>query len=178
MRTFLILLSAAALIACNGTTGPATGDFDSLPADQVLYGTDHATTVGGIRRSNLKSDTTLIFNDSSAIHLIGVNLETFDVNGRVTAELTSKTGQLDRNTNRMIARGTVVLNVKGAQPQTITTEELHYDPQTKRIWSDVSSCQRRGVQTLCGSAFTAVTGDNGFTNVQIVNYSGTGIRIE
>src|SRR5215207_2937535 len=94
MKRLLTLACAALVAACNGTTGPATSDFDSLPADQVLAGVEHATTVDGIRRARVISDTTLVFNDSASVHLIGVNLETYDVNGRVTAKLTSKTGTL------------------------------------------------------------------------------------
>jgi LPS export ABC transporter protein LptC len=174
----LALALTMALAACNGTTGPATSDFASLPADQVLVGVEHATTVDGVRRARIISDTTLVFNDSSSIHLIGVNLETYDTNGAVTSKLTSKTGSLETNTNKMIARGNVVLNITGPQAQTITTEELHYDPQGKRVWSDVEACQRRAGQNLCGSSFTAMVGDNGFTAVQIVNYRGTGIKIQ
>ena len=171
-------LALFALAACNGTTGPATSDFDKLPADQVLIEVEHATTVDGVRRARIISDTTLVFNDSSTVHLRGVDLETYDANGVVSSQLTSQTGVLDTNTNKMIARGKVVLNIRGAQAQTITTEELHYDPQSKRVWSDVDSCQRKGGQNVCGSAFSATVTDNGFTAVQVVNYRGSGIRIQ
>src|SRR5688500_18060838 len=143
MKRLAALALTMALAACNGTTGPATSDFASLPADQVLVGVEHATTVDGIRRARILSDPTHVFNDSSSVHLIGVNLETYDPNGAVSSKLTSKSGTLDTNTNKMIARGSVVLNIMGAQAQTITTEELHYDPQAKRVWSDVNACQRK-----------------------------------
>lgn len=171
----ILAFALLALAACNGTTGPATSDFDKLPADQVLIGVEHATTVDGIRRARILSDSTLVFNDSSMVHLRGVDLETYDVNGGITARLTSKTGSLDTNTNKMIARGTVVLNITGSQAQVITTEELHYDPQAKRIWSDVYSCQKKGAQQLCGDAFTA---DEDFNNVQVINPRGRNIRIQ
>ena len=174
----IAILGVLLLGACNGTTGPATSDFESLPADQVLTGVEHSTTVDGIRRAKVLSDTTLVFNDSASVHLIGVNLETYDANGRVSSRLNSQSGQLDRNTQAMIARGKVVLNVLGAQPRTITTEELHYDPQSGRIWSNVNACERRGAQTLCGSSFSATVTETGVTNVQVTNYRGTGIRIE
>src|SRR5687768_2165445 len=106
MKRLAAFALTMALAACNGTTGPATSDFASLPADQVLVGVEHATTVDGIRRARILSDTTHVFNDSSSVHLIGVNLETYNVNGGITARLTSKSGSLDTNTNKMIARGT------------------------------------------------------------------------
>jgi hypothetical protein len=46
---------------------------------------------------------------------------------------------MDQNTNRMIARGSVVLVVKGANGRTVYTEELHYDPNQKQVWSDVQT---------------------------------------
>ena len=174
MKRLAAFALTMALAACNGTTGPSTSDFASLPADQVLVGVEHATTVDGIRRARILSDTTHVFNDSSAVKLIGVNLETYDVNGGVTAKLTSKYGSLDTNTNKMVARGSVVLTVTGPQAQVITTEELHYDPQSKQVWSDVQACQRKGGQTLCGSSFRA---DDQFNNVTVIDPRGRGIQI-
>jgi LPS export ABC transporter protein LptC len=139
MRAIIFAAVAAATVsACGGPTGPVSDNYEPLPADQIFIGVEHAITNAGVRQSLLKSDSTLMFEDSATIHLRGVNLEMFTETGRLHATLTSATGELDQNTNRMVARGSVVLVVhEGANASTIRTEELHYDPQQRQVWSDV-----------------------------------------
>jgi LPS export ABC transporter protein LptC len=176
MRSFLIVaLAATSFAACNGTTAPVSDDYESLPADQVLMGVEHAMTNNGVRRSLLKSDTTYMFNDSAAVHLRGVNLEMYTETGTLQATLTSKSGELDQNTNRMVARGDVYLVVRGANGRQVWTEELYYDPSQGRIWSDVPirTVTANGQETR-GDAFTS---DESFTNFQIRQMRGTGIRV-
>ena len=136
-RIAFAALICFAVIACNGPSAPETANYVSLPADQVMYGMEHNMSNGGIRTGLLKADTALMFNDSAAIQLRVVDLDVFDEQGAVRAELTSQAGQLDQRTNRMVARGNVVLVVTGPNARTIYTEELHYDPNQKQIWSDV-----------------------------------------
>lgn len=180
MRPFILAaLAATTLAACNGTTAPPTEDYASLPADQVFVDVEHAMTSGGIRRSLLKSDTTLMFNDSSSVHLRGVNLEMYTETGTLRATLTARTGELDQNTNRMVARGDVVLVVMGEDGRTVWTEELHFEPQAGgqgRLWSDVPTRTRtQSGQDVSGDAFTS---DESFRNFRIRNMRGTGIRID
>ncbi|HSJ10632.1 MAG TPA: LPS export ABC transporter periplasmic protein LptC [Longimicrobiales bacterium] len=166
MRMILIpALAAVALAACNGTTAPITGDYESLPADQVLMGVTHHMTVEGVRTAKLLSDTTYVYDDSAAIQLRGVNLELYTETGAVRAYLTSETGELDTGTNRMVSRGSVVLTVQGPNGRTVRTEELHYDPQQKRIWSTVTTCDKpTGSGERCGDSFES---DDQFQNFRI-----------
>jgi LPS export ABC transporter protein LptC len=170
------VLLLVALAACTDATEPGSRDYESLPADQVLMSVDHAVTVDGVRRSLLRSDTTLVFNDSSVVHLRGVHLDIFADDGQLRATLTSLTGELNQATNRMVARGSVVLVVRGEQGRTVWTEELHYDPSQKRIWSEVRTRTRteRG-EELEGEGFSS---DEEFRNFQIDRPRGTGLRIE
>jgi LPS export ABC transporter protein LptC len=173
---FAATLAALVLGACDGATEPGSSDYESLPADNILMGVDHAVTVDGVRRSLLRSDTTLVFNDSAMVHLRGVNLEIYADDGQLRATLTSLAGALNQATNRMIARGNVVLVVRGEQGRTVWTEELHYDPAQKRIWSDVLTRTRtdRG-EELTGDGFSS---DEEFRNFQIQRPRGEGLRIE
>ena len=102
-----------------------------------MYGMDHEMSVAGIRSAHLKADTALMFNDSATIQLRKVDLELYTEQGTVRATLTSVAGELDQNSQKMIARGNVVLKVSGANGRTIYTEELHYDRNLKQVWSDV-----------------------------------------
>jgi LPS export ABC transporter protein LptC len=133
------VLAALFCVACNGTTAPPSSDYESLPADQIMLGMTHQMSNGGIRSAHLTADTALMFNDSTSVKLRNVELELFTEQGTVRATLTSEAGEMDQNTNRMIARGSVVLVVKGANGRTVYTEELHYDPNQKQVWSDVQT---------------------------------------
>lgn len=180
MRTMrivaFVLVSSVAVAACRGPADPTNDFYESLPADQVLMDVHHNVTVDGVRRSLLRSDTTLVFNDSSAVQLRGVNLEIYGDEGNLRATLTSVSGALNQNTNHMVARGNVVLVVHGQEGRTVWTEELHYDPSQKRIWSDVRTRTRtqRG-EELTGEGFSS---DEEFRNFDIRQPAGTGIRIE
>jgi LPS export ABC transporter protein LptC len=172
MRAFFFAAGLAATItACGGATGPVTADYEPLPADQVFEGVEHVMTINGVRQSVLKSDSTYVYEDSSAVHLRGVNLEMFNDNGRLHATLTAERGRLDQNTNRMVAMGSVVLNIQeGANAGRLLTEELHYDPQQRVVWSDVRTERiwpggQRGTMT----SFRA---DDRFGNFQTTGYSG------
>lgn len=177
MRTLLrTAATAIVLAACNGATAPVTDEYEGLPADQVLFGVEHETTAAGIRRATLRADTTLMYQDSALVDLRGVHLDLYDENGRLNATLTSRSGEMNRTTNRMVARGDVVLEVRGPQARTIWTEELHYDPGEKRIWSDVRTRSRTEAgEEVTGEGFTA---DDAFENFTIERMTGSGLRIE
>lgn len=163
------------LTGCNGSTAPVDDNYESLPADQVAYGIEHITTVSGVRRANLHADTTLLFNDSSVTQLRGVELELYNETGTHRATLTSESGELNRSTNAMVARGNVVLVVHGQQGRTVWTEELHYDPTEGRIWSDVATRSRTASgQEIRGDSFTS---DDEFSNFRIRGGSGTGFDL-
>jgi LPS export ABC transporter protein LptC len=172
MRTLALAAAAAAsLAACGNAAGPVTMEFEALPADQVLEGVEHILTNAGVRQSLLRSDSTLIFEDSSAVHLRGVNLDMFTETGRLHATLTSERGRLDQTTNRMVATGNVVLVIKeGANAGQLRTQELHYDPQQRVVWSDVRTERIwPGGQRGAMNSFRV---DDRFGNLQTVGYSG------
>jgi LPS export ABC transporter protein LptC len=176
MRILILVLVAAAAAGCGGPTGPMSGDYESLPADQMFFGVDHTITVAGVRQAQLRADTTLMFNDSSMVQLRVVHLQIFAEDGSLRATLTSHSGALDQSSRRMVARGDVVLVVEGPQGRTVWTEELHYDPDQKRIWSDVPTRTRtqRG-EELAGDGFSS---DDQFQNFRVTQPRGTGLRID
>lgn len=174
-RHIFAALSALAVAACNGTTAPVDENYSSLPADQVAFDVEYVTTEEGIRRANLRADTTLMYDDSALVDLRGVDLDLYDENGVHQATLTSHTGELNRSTNRMVARGEVVLVVLGENGRTIWTEELHYDPAQSRIWSDVHTRSRAadGAE-ITGDGFTA---NDDLTNFTVRGMAGSGLRV-
>ncbi|HSJ23850.1 MAG TPA: LPS export ABC transporter periplasmic protein LptC [Longimicrobiales bacterium] len=172
MRTMLLTaFVAAGVAACGGGTGPVTSDYTPLPADQVLEGVEHIMTSAGVRQSVLRSDSTLVFDDSSAVHLRGVHLDMFTETGGTYATLTSQRGRLDQSTNRMVAMGDVELVIhEGSNAGTIRTEELHYDPDQRIVWSDVHTERIwPGGQTGSMDSFRV---DDRFGNFTMQGYRG------
>ena len=132
----LAALLVLSLAACQTpTSGPDGGDIPELAADRVMIDMEHFSTADGIRRARLHADTALFFSDSAAVHLRGMDIDMFEVNGAKNGSITARSGVLNTQTRAMIARGNVVL-VTVQQGQRIETEELNYDPSTHRVWSN------------------------------------------
>jgi LPS export ABC transporter protein LptC len=176
-RAVTALPALALLAACGGQPiDPMVELFEDLPADQVMIGVYHQTTSDGVVTAKLLSDTVYMFQDSAVLHLRGVDLELFDANGQKTAHLTSRQGRLNQNTNSMVAIGNVVLIVV-ADGQRIESEELHYDPPSRRIWSEVTTRRTVNGQIMTADGFSA---DDQFRNVQMTRPRGVvpGVRID
>ncbi len=168
-----VLLGALLLSACKGAevTPAAAEGYRDITADQVVIGMEQYVTVLGRQRAILRGDTAYVYEDSAKAHVKKVNLTLFDDAGRESAQLTSREGDFSNQTQAMVARGNVVLVTRGAQPRTIESEELHYDPNTKRIWSTKPTVMRSSDGVVRGSGFEA---DENFTNVRVTNASSTG----
>jgi LPS export ABC transporter protein LptC len=171
MRWLTLILVLVFSSACDDATTPLTGDYEPLPADQVVLGIDHLYTSDGVRRARLQADTAFMFKDSTSTHLRVVTLEMFDDAGELTSTLTSEAGVFNTQTQKTIARGNVVLIMPGPDGRTIWTEELHYDPSTKRVWSDVATRMLMNTgEEFHGESFTA---DDQFRDVNVIGGSGT-----
>lgn len=169
-----LLLTTLALPACR-EDGPVSGrDFQDLAADQVMFNATYDIKEMGTLRARLLSDTAYVFEDSARILWKPVDLTLFDENGAKNAHLTSRSGELDTRTNRMVARENVVL-VTTEGDRRILTEELHYDPRTGRIWSDVPTVVFEGDTRFDGRGFRS---DEGMKNVEVFKGTGQNIRIE
>lgn len=160
MGSALLALAAA----CGGSgSDPMVAEFQELPADQIMEGVEFSSTSAGVRSAKLVSDTAYLFDDSTVMHLRGVDLEMYGANGEQSAHLTSQTGVFDQNTQKMIATGTVVLVIL-QDGRKIETEELHYDPETRRVWSDVATKMTEPDGNV--ATVESFTSDDQFTNVQ------------
>ena len=177
LRSASIALAGAALLtaavtACDSGTAPrGAQDYPQLPADYVVAGVTHYLTEDGVRKGVLNADTAYFFADSARANLVKVHLLLYNATGEKAADLTSKTGQLDQRSNAMIARGNVVLVATGGGAQRVETQELHYDPNQHRIWSDVSSViYQSGNRTVAQGGFSA---DDQLKNFQMKGVRGT-----
>jgi LPS export ABC transporter protein LptC len=163
--------------ACRDTdlTPTATAGYKDIPADQIIVNMEQYVTENGRQRALLRGDTAYVFDDSAKAHVKKVNLTLFNEAGGERAQLTAREGDFSSTTQAMVARGNVVLVTRGGDSRTIESEELHYDPNQKRIWSTKPTVMRSAGTVVRGSGFTS---DEQFNNVQITNASGrgTGLR--
>ena len=171
----LALTLAGLLAACGGGEDPVDErGFRSLPADHIVLQMDTDIKDLGTLRARLHADTAYIWEDSAKTLMFPVDLKLYDEDGGQTAHLTANEGELDSQTNRMFARGNVVL-VTADEERRILTEELHYDPQTGRIWSDVHTVMFEGESRLEGTGFRA---NSDMTDVEVFESTGENIEIE
>jgi LPS export ABC transporter protein LptC len=167
--TALTIVAALAGIGCEKQSPEvvASAAAQSMRADQVMFGVQQFITQDGIRRGVLNADTAYVFEDSGKVDVRKVRLNMFNETGKSAANLTSKAGTLDTRTQGMIARGNVVLIT--ADGQKINTEELHYDPNAHRVWSDVTTTMVQNGGPLTGDGFTA---DDQMRNIKITRPRG------
>lgn len=174
LRALFGLALLLPLLACGEDAAAPVADeaLLNMKSDNVVIGLRHRMTTEGRARVILLADTAYMQRDS--MEVVRPRMEFFDENGTRTGDLVAKRGFIHARTEAMTVRGGVVLNtVQG--DRRIQTEELHFDPQADRIWSDVATTMRERGTVLSGTGFTA---DAQMTNVRVVNPRGTGLRIE
>ncbi len=164
-------LFVAGLVACKGPTEATTsaGDLANIQADLVNFGMVSYLTSKGVRQGRIDADTAYVYNDSSNIELRGLHVIFYAEDGRERATVTADGGELDQVSDRMIARGNVVLVIR-EDGRKIESPELQYDPDREMIWSDSAT-----VQTMADGRVTRGTSfksDLAFNNVTIANPRG------
>ena len=167
----VVALGLLALAACDGPTQTPVADQEllDLQADNVMYGMVSFLTASGVREGRVQADTAYAYADSARVVIRGMNISFFNEDGTERATVTADGGELDENTDRMLARGNVVLIVH-VDGRKIESAELNYDPNLDRIWSDSAT-----VQTLANGQVTrgtAFESDLEFKNVRIANPRG------
>ena len=103
-----------------------------------------------------------------------MQLTFYDDLGNERATVTGRTGDWNQETNRMVARGDVVLFIH-TDSSTIESPEIFYEPDLDRIWSDstvVRTMKDGSVQS--GTAFES---DMSFENIEIQNMRGGARRV-
>ena len=153
----LALLLCAAFAACETQAEPpvASSDVANMDADQVMFGVEYFVTGNGIVRGVLRSDTAFMYEDSALVRVRPVDLTLYDEQGDTAGVVTARSGLLNTRTQVMVATGSVVVQEVGGDR--IETEELHFDPNRDRVWSEVATTIHRQGTVLRGSGFTSNT---------------------
>jgi len=165
-----LVVGALVLYGCQdpAPTTTATDNLRFLEADAVVIDGQHFFTQEGVRAATLLFDTAYQWRDSVDMHLARLTLTVYNEDGSERARVNSDRGTLDRRGDRMTARENVVLVVP-AQLRRLETEELHYDPEGNRIWSDSAFTMTHEGRALRGSAFTS---DLEFRNFRVLGPGG------
>jgi LPS export ABC transporter protein LptC len=172
IRAFLLLPMLAAVTACQpDTTTPVSRSIGELPADQIIIGLVHVMTNEGVRKAYLRGDTAFVRDEGRVFEITGVKLEFFDDSGNGAGELTSTAGEYSPASGTFVAKGSVVLNMKGPQGnRRLETEELHYEPNINQIASPVPFVMREGGRVQRGQSFRS---DTQFRNYTVQGAQGS-----
>lgn len=138
-------------------------EFVAFDADGIVFGMTHRFTQEGRLEAIVRADTAIQWQDSSTVHLRGVDLRVFHEDGSERARVTSTRGILDLRTERMAAYGDVLL-VMAESNRRLESQEIHYDPRGDRMWSDSSFVYFQGSRRTSGRGFES---DIEFRNFQI-----------
>lgn len=176
-KTPLLVATCAGMAVLSGcerqlNTPVANEDLQSMEADFVAYGMTMYVTANGVREGRVEADTAYIFEESSSADLHQMTIVFYDEIGNANATVTGVEGEWNRETDRMVARGDVVLIIHSDSTR-IESQELHYDPQLDRIWSDSATTRVLADGTVTSG--TAFESDMSFENIRIANMRG-GVR--
>ncbi len=151
-----VVLAMVWLAACQeeGDVATVSQEVLAMDADFIVVGGEQYVSQDGEIEAHLVYDTAFQWNDSASAALRRLELIVFHEDGSERARVTSDRGRIDQSTDRMIAQGNALVVIPG-EDRTIRTEELHYDPQGGRIWSDSAFVMETPGSRLEGLSFTS-----------------------
>lgn len=176
VRGVAAALAVGVLAACSReiSTPVATQDLQSMDADYVAFGMVSFVTTSGVREGRIEADTAYVYEDDESAVLRQMRVIFYDENGRERATVIGQTGDWNRATDRMVARGNVELLIH-ADSSRLESSEIHYDPSIDRIWSDSTTVRTsRDGSVTTGTAFES---DLSFENITIENMRGGARRV-
>lgn len=151
----------------------ATADMQDLDSP-IVFGMVAFLTANGVREGRIQADTAYTYEDSVKVDLRDMSAVFFDDDGNERATVTGQEGEWDQQTDRMVARGDVVLLIH-TDGSRLESAEIHYDPSIDRVWSDSAT-----VRTLADGAVTrgsSFESDIDFENVVVRDPRGAAGRI-
>ncbi len=162
------VLVAGACVEEPGGAVTNADPFEGVDADFIDIDYESALTREGVRVAWVDADSSYAWDDSTSVLLFGMVLAVYDSVGSPTARITSASGRLNTETQRLTARGSVVMQVYG-QSTTLQSEMLEFFPEEGMIRSDsVTRAVIDGAQTS-GTCFES---DMRFENVTVCNIVG------
>lgn len=164
--------------ACDGgsDTPVATEEATRYPPGvTVTWNMERVEDRDGVRTGTLRADTVIQFEEADSSYLYGLTFVLYaEETGLERARVTADSGVSYARTNRLVARGDVV--VRMSDGRRILSEELYYDPGRDEIRSDTATTlvEVDGRETY-GSCFTS---DLQFQNWDLCDPRGDVIGVE
>lgn len=168
--------AAAATLACQQplNTPVADDELQEMQADNVIFGMTSYLSSTGVREGRVEADTAYMFADSSVAQLRQMEIVFYDEEGREVATVTGQRGRWSPESDEWVARGDVVLLVH-ADSSKLESQEIHYDPNRDRIWSDSTTVRTLADGTVTsGSSFES---DMSFENIVVRDVRGGARRV-
>ncbi len=169
-------LALGTMAACTReiSTPLANSELQEMEADYVAYGMVSFITASGVREGRVEADTAYVYEETSNAILKQMKIVFYDENGNERATVTGRDGDWNRETDRMVARGDVVLLIH-SDSSTIASAEIFYDPTMEKIWSDSTTV--RTMKDGSVTSGTAFESDMTFENLTIANMRGGARRV-
>lgn len=163
-----LLVGLAVLSACEDEpTSTRTVELptgrEGLPAtpDQVVENGQHVITVDGVKKAVIEAEQMYFFHELGRVIGDTISVRFFDENGVQQSLLTALTGEIDQETQEMLAEGEV--HVRG-ETSRIVTEELQYHPERNLVTSDTTTEIHQDGNVIRGQG---VESDPGLKNLKI-----------
>lgn len=156
-------LLAMAVAACGEEgTIPASADVSLPSCDNEIGDMTQNLSRDGVRTAFLQADRACLWENADTLVVESFRLTVYtEGTGVEEAVVTGDRGVLNLSTQQMRANGSAVLFIP-EQARRIESEELYYDPQGNRMYSDSTTFMYHEGRVLEGSGFTS---DLGFQNV-------------
>lgn len=170
-----VLLSAAlGLSGCGGEDEApiASPELMESGAASVIYRMATIITVNGVQEARVEADTAYSFPDSAVYSLRSPTLVLYTPQGVERARVVSREGWINLTTKELVATGDVVLTIPEGNRR-VETQELNYDPNGDRIWSDSPSTMWEGNTMTRGQSFES---DLQFRRAVVLNGSITTVE--
>ena len=153
----LVVSFASAASGCTpgGDNGPLT-ELEDVAADEILYVTSRNLTRDGVREGMLEADSIHLWHDSTHARVYGLTLFLYDRQGREKGRVTADAGRLSSVSAELWAYGNALLNVPADElneEREIAADELFFDLDRERIWTNVPVRMMRGGCRVTGDGF-------------------------
>jgi len=172
-RPWALLMLGISLAACEQPLNTPVADeaLQAMDADQLVFGMTSYLSASGVREGRIQADTAYIYEDEGTAELRNMEIVFYDEDGRERATVTGTSGRWVQATDVMSAYGDVVLQIH-MDGSKLESQEIHYDPNADRIWSDSSTVRTLSDGTvLRGSSFES---DMSFEDIYVRDPRGGG----
>lgn len=169
VRRRMGLYAVVLAVAACGEEGtiPASADVRLPSCDNEIGDMTQNLSRDGVRTAFLQADRACLWENADTIVVESFRLTVYEEGtGVEEAVVTGNRGVLNLTTQQMRANGSAVLFIP-SQSRRIESEELYYDPQGNRMYSDSTTFMYHEGRVLEGSGFTS---DLGFENVTMLQF--------